>query len=113
MKITKQQTQDYEESLSTLIKKIDESRNKAITTANKLLINLYGFIGKTIIELQEDGKWGDGVVLKMSRDLRMTYPNQKGFSERNLWNMKNFFETYQKHEKLQTLSAEISWSNMY
>ena len=25
--------------------------------------------------------------------------------------MKNFFETYQKYEKLQPLAAEISWTN--
>lgn len=45
------------------------------------------------------------------KKLRMKYPDQKGFSERNLWNMKNFFETYQKYKKLQPLAAEISWTN--
>ncbi len=111
MKITKKQTQDYDKSLSTLIKKIDESRNKAITTANKLLVNLYWSIGMTISDLQENGKWGDGVVKKLSQDLRMKYPNQKGFSVQNLWYMKNFYITYYETPKLQTVSGVLSWSN--
>ncbi len=108
MKITKKQTQDYEKSLSTLIKKIDESRNKAITTVNKLLVNLYWSIGMTISDLQENGKWGDGVVKKLSQDLRMKYPNQKGFSVQNLWYMKNCYITYYEIPKRQSVSGVIN-----
>ncbi len=56
MKVTKKQTQDYEKSLSLVIKEIEASRHKAITTVNKLLINLYGFIGKSIVDLQDKAK---------------------------------------------------------
>ncbi len=35
----------------------------------------------------------------------------RGFSSRNLWNMKDFFLSYKDNQKLQTLSAEISWSH--
>ena len=34
----------------------------------------------------------------------------KGFSSRNLWNMRNFYVTYQADEKLQPMVAEISWT---
>lgn len=44
--------------------------------------------------------------------LRIKYPGIKGYSIRNLWNMKRFYETYRK---LQAVPAEllflISWSN--
>lgn len=109
--VTKIQGESYEKSLSEIIRKVEESKHKAITTVNKLLIELYWFIGKTIVNLQERGKWGDGVVEKLSYDLRTKYPDQNGFSVRNLWNMKRFCETYRHDEKLQTLSAEISWSH--
>lgn len=107
----KKQTRDYEESLSSIIKKVEESKHKAITTVNKLLIELYWFIGEAIVNLQEKSKWGDGVVEKLSQDLRMKYPDMNGFSVRNLWNTKKFYETYRQNKKLQTLSAEISWSH--
>jgi len=109
--IVKKQTQDYKNSLSSIVKKVEESKHKAITTVNRLLIDLYYFIGETIANLQEQSKWGDGVVEKLSLDLRIKYSKQSGFSVRNLWNMKRFYETYRGYEKLQTLSAEISWSH--
>jgi len=111
MKITKKQTQDYEKSLSVLIKRIDESRYKAITTVNKLLVELYWFIDESIIELQDKGKWGDKVVGKLSHDLRIKYPGQSGFSERNLWDCKRFYLTYREFPKLRTVFAVISWSH--
>ena len=109
--VVKKQTKDYEKSLFSIIKKVEENKHKAITTVNKLLIGLYWFIGETIVQLQEKSKWGDGVVEKLSQDLKMKYPEQSGFSFRNLWNMKRFHETYRKYEKLQALPAEISWTN--
>jgi len=41
--IVKKQTQDYKSSLSSIIKKVEESKHKAITTVNRLLIELYWF----------------------------------------------------------------------
>lgn len=109
--IVKKQTQDYEKSLSYIVKKIEESKHKAITTVNKLLIELYWFIGETIVSLQEKSKWGDGVVEKLSQDLRMKYPEQSGFSARNLWDCKRCCLTYRDFPKLRPLVAEISWTN--
>jgi len=87
------------------------SKHKAITSVNKLLIELYWFIGETIVNLQEKAKWGDGVVEKLSQDLRIKYPEQSGFSTRNLWDCKRFCLTYKDYPKLRPLVAEISWRN--
>jgi hypothetical protein len=43
---------------------------------------------------------------KTNHFLRMNYPDQSGFSVRNLWNMKRFYVTYQQYERLQALPAE-------
>ncbi len=102
---------DYEKSLTSVIKKIEANKHLAITTVNKLLIEVYWFIGETIVNLQEKSNWGEGVVEKLSCDLKMKYPDMSGLSVRNLWNMKRFYETYIKYEKLQALPAEISWTN--
>lgn len=109
--VVQKQTQDYEKSLSFIIKRIEESKHKAITTVNKLLIELYWFIGETIVNLQEKSKWGDGVVEKLSQDLRMKYSDMSGFSIQNLWYMKKFYLNYRDKPILQTLSGELSWSN--
>ena len=109
--IVKKQTQDYEKSLSSILKKVEESKHKAITVVNRLLIELYWFIGETIVNLQVKSKWGDGVVEKLSKDLRIKYPDMNGLSSRNLWDCKRFYEIYRSSLKLRTLFAEISWSH--
>ncbi|UCE05109.1 MAG: hypothetical protein JSW07_16020 [bacterium] len=50
---------------------------------------------------------GDGVVDKLSLDLRMKYPGMRGFSSRNLWDCKRLHLTYRDHLRLRTLFAEI------
>lgn len=109
--IVRRQSRDYDKSLSSIFHKIEVSKHKAITTANRLLIELYWFIGETIVNLQKKGKWGDGVVEKLSRDLRMKYPDMGGFSARNLWDCKRFYLEYKDSLKLRPLVAEISWTN--
>ncbi|MBC8491831.1 MAG: hypothetical protein H8D42_04655 [Candidatus Marinimicrobia bacterium] len=109
--IVKKQQQDYKNSLSSIIKRVQESKHKAITTVNRLLIELYWFIGETTVNLQESSRWGDGVVDKLSRDLRTKYPNQSGFSSRNLWDCKRFYLTYRDFSKLRPLVTEICWTN--
>lgn len=109
--VVKSKRHDYEKSLSAVIKKIEESKHKAITTVNKLLIDLYWFIGETIVSLQEKSRWGDAVVEKLSSDLKMKYPEHNGFSIQNLWYMKKYCLTYRNTPILQTLSGELSWSN--
>jgi hypothetical protein len=50
------------------------------------------------------------VVEQLSKDLQTEFPGIRGFSARNIWNMKNFFEFYAANEKLQPLVAEIGWT---
>ena len=109
--IVEKQTRDYEKSLSSIVKKVEESKHKAMTTVNQLLIELYWFIGETIVNLQEKSQWGDRVVEKLSEDLRLKYPEQRGFSSRNLWDCKWWYLTYTEYPKLRPLVAEISWSH--
>jgi predicted nuclease of restriction endonuclease-like (RecB) superfamily len=109
--IKKKQEIDYEKSFSFIVGKIEDSKHKAITTVNKLLIEVYWFIGETIVNLQEKSEWGEGVVEQLSRDLRMKYPDMSGFSVQNLWYMKRFYSTYKDKSILQPLAGEISRTN--
>lgn len=55
-------------------------------------------------------KWGNGVVEQLSLDLQDAFPNEKGFSSRNVWRMKQwylFFSTHDAIEKLPQLVAEL------
>jgi len=83
----------YNKILSNIINHIEQSKLRAFSEVNKALLNAYWNIGK---ELSENASYGKSVVEKLSKDLRLKYPEAKGYSVRNLWNTKRFYETYQK-----------------
>jgi len=92
---------NYNAILTNVINYIEQSKLRAFTEVNKALLHAYWNIGR---ELNKNSSYGKSVVEQLSRDLRLKYPEAKGYSVRNLWNMKRFYETY--HKKLQTVSGE-------
>ncbi len=112
MKIEK--TQQYVEFLKEINDRIREAQINALKSVNKQLILLYWDIGKRIVEKQKTEKWGDSVIEGLAYDLQNSFPGIKGFSARNLWNMRDLYVSYASNEKLQPLVAEISWThNIY
>ena len=89
---------------------IKEHQYNALKAVNKELIELYRNIGKLITQKQDEYGWGKSVVKELSKELQKEYLGKSGFSARNLWYMQNFYEVYKDNEKMQTLSAQISWS---
>ena len=75
------------------------------------MIQLYWTIGRRIVEKQDQYGWGKSIVAQLAEELQKEFVGKTGFSERNLWNMRNYYLAYQAHPKLQTLSAENNWSH--
>jgi predicted nuclease of restriction endonuclease-like (RecB) superfamily len=94
-----------------VIRLIKQSRANAIKSINAELIHLYWKIGEQINRKIQDAEWGDGVVAELADFIRRKEPDLKGFSDKNLWRMKQFYETYKDSPKLSTLLREISWSH--
>jgi len=101
---------NYQFFLKDIKERILSAQYEALRAVNKELIALYWDIGKMIVERQEKEGWGKSVVERLAKDLQKEFPGIKGFSERNLWNMRNFYLTYKDSKKLQPLVAEISWT---
>lgn len=100
-----------DQRFTEIIKLIKESRSDAIRAVNAELINLYWNIGEYISKKIEQSEWGDSVVVELAKYIQTNEPNIKGFSDKNLWRMKQFYEVYKKYPKLSTLLREISWSH--
>lgn len=92
-------------------KTIRQERSRAIQQVNRTLIGLYWEIGQHIVESQERHGWGKSVVEQLAQDLKDTFPSQTGFSPRNLWYMRLFYETYKDDANLQQAVAEIPWGH--
>lgn len=99
------------DQFSDIIQLIKNARNNAIKTVNSELINLYWNVGAYISQKIEVSEWGQSVVKELSDFIIKTEPEIKGFSDKNLWRMKQFFETYKDSPKLSPMVREISWSH--
>ncbi|MDF1653810.1 MAG: PDDEXK nuclease domain-containing protein [Coxiellaceae bacterium] len=98
-------------SFSEIQSMIQQARNDTYRQTNKILIKLYWSIGKYVSEKINSSAWGRNIVGTLSQFLITNEPGIKGFSDRNIWRMRKFYETYKDHAKLSTLLTEISWSN--
>jgi predicted nuclease of restriction endonuclease-like (RecB) superfamily len=90
---------------------IKQSRLDAIKSVNVEMINLYWNIGKYISEKLELSEWGESVVSELAKYIKSNEPQMKGFSDKNLWRMKQFYSIYRDSPNLSTLLREISWSH--
>jgi predicted nuclease of restriction endonuclease-like (RecB) superfamily len=89
---------------------INRGRRKAFTAINSVLIDTYWIVGEYISRRLEKAEWGTGVVEKLADYLAYTLPDIKGFSNKNLWRMKQFYETYHQNAKLSPLVRELGWT---
>lgn len=94
-----------------IIQLIKQSRSNALRAVNAELINLYWNIGKHICTKLEKSEWGDAVVTELAKYIQQNEPELKGFSDKNMWRMKQFYETYKDFPKLSRLVREISWTH--
>lgn len=101
----------YKAVLENIVGLIKTSQTRALAAVNRELVEVYRDIGKTIHEQQQVAQWGTSVVEQLAKDLQNSFPGMRGFSSRNLWMMRDFYISCLENEKLQTLSAEISWSH--
>lgn len=100
-----------QEQFTDIIQLIKQSRSKAISAVNTEMINLYWNIGQYIYNRIETAQWGKSVVKELADFLQRSEPDLKGFSDKNLWRMKQFYQTYKAFPKLSALLREISWTN--
>jgi predicted nuclease of restriction endonuclease-like (RecB) superfamily len=74
--------------------RIRQARTRASLSVNRELIALYWQIGRAILERQANLSWGDKVLKRLADDLRLEFPDMKGFSSTNLKYMRMFAEAY-------------------
>ena len=100
---------DIYEEIKGLLK---SARENIVSTINSTMAKTYFLIGKRIVEEEQNGEkraeYGKKLIKELSKKLTKEFG--KGFSERNLEQMRKFYLAYSIP---QTLSAEfrLSWSH--
>ena len=57
-------------------------------------------MGEYISKRIESSEWGQSVVKELAVHIQRNEPEVKGFSDKNLWRMKQFYEAYKDFPKL-------------
>ena len=98
---------NYVSVVESIKEQIRSAKHKAILNANKEMLILYWNIGRII---NEHSTWGSKFLRSLSDEIKNEFPSAKGFSVRNLQNMVKFFRQYPEIEIVQTVAAQIPWS---
>lgn len=104
-------TQEYQQFVIDIKARIRQAQYEALKAINTQQLQLYWDLGKMIVEKQQQTQWGKSIVEKIAKELQTEFTGEKGFSARNLWLMKQFYELYSQNTILQPLVAEIGWSH--
>jgi predicted nuclease of restriction endonuclease-like (RecB) superfamily len=100
---------EYLNFIEEIKQRILNEKLEIVLKANKGMILLYWKIGKAILEKQKKEGWGTKVIDRMSFDLKIAFPEMKGFSPRNLKYMKKFAESWADFSIVQRSVALIPW----
>ena len=90
---------------------ISAARQRAVQAVNTTLIELYWQVGQTISRTIGQAQWGDGVVAQLSGHPARTQPGLRGFTTRNLFRMRQFYEAYRDDEKVASLARQLPWTH--
>lgn len=90
---------------------IDAARRSAYQAVNTELIGLYWKLGEYISKKIAAAEWGDGVVDELAAAIAREYPNMRGYTRRNLFRMRQFFEAYRGEKKVSALLTQLPWTH--
>ncbi len=107
----KENRQIEKHQFEDVVQLIKQARGTALRLVNTTLIDLYWSVGEYVSTKTESDGWGKSTVLELAKYINANDPNIDGFSDKNIWRMKQFYETYANSPKLSPLVREISWTN--
>ena len=100
-------TADYRAWIGDLKARFRSVQLKAAVAVNTALLQFYWELGADIVVKQADHAWGSGFVKQLSRDLVREFPEVKGFSERNVKYIRQWYEFWLFRDADSALSLDI------
>ena len=95
---------EYLDLVQMVKQEIKQAQYKATLSVNKDLIILYYGIGRII---NEHKSWGNKFIENLAADIKLAFPDAKGYSVRNLKYMAKFAATYEDEKFVQQAVAQI------
>lgn len=89
--------QDYSLWIQDLSKRYRRSQIKASIKVNGAMLKFYWSLGRDIVAMKAESRWGSKFFKNLSKDLKEANQKATCFSEGNLKYMKNFYCMYQPY----------------
>lgn len=106
--------EDYSGIHADIVALLEAARRAAARSVNALMTATYWEIGRRIVEFEQGGKgradYGQALLKRLSADLTVLFG--RGFSERNLEQMRLFYLAWPPEQISQTASAKSRSSKM-
>ena len=97
---------EYLKTVEQVKQEIRTAQYRATIQVNCELLQLYHAIG-TVINAHK--VWGSRFVENLAADIKLSFPEMKGYSVRNLKYMAKFAARFSSDEIMQALLAQITW----
>ena len=101
-------TPEYISIIENIKSEIKAAQYRAALHVNADMLLLYYDIGCVI---NEHKAWGNKFIDNLAADIRVAFPESKGYSVRNLKYMAKFAETYPNRGFVQQVVAQIPWGH--
>lgn len=85
---------EYTLWLQEIKDKIKRTRVSAALAASRELILFYWDLGESISRTLQENTWGNKVIDQLSKDLASEFPAIQGFSRRNLYYTRKFYDYF-------------------
>lgn len=84
----------YVEWLSDVKTRFRQSQIKSSIRVNTSMLEFYWSIGRDLVALRAEERWGAGVVKQFALDMRQAFPSITGFSDTNIKYIKQWYSFY-------------------
>ena len=85
---------EYVTWIADVKQRFRQSQIKASIRVNTSMLEFYWSIGRDLVALRAEERWGTGVVKQFALDMRQSFPNATGFSHTNVKYMKQWYSFY-------------------
>lgn len=86
----------YVQWMADIKQRFRQSQVKASVHVNTAMLEFYWSVGRDLVTLRAEERWGAGVVKQFALDMRQAFPNETGFSDTNVKYMKRWYLFYYK-----------------
>ena len=84
----------YVQWMADIKQRFRQSQLKAAVRVNTAMLEFYWSVGRDLVALRAEERWGTGVVKQFALDMRQAFPNETGFSYSNVKYMKQWYLYY-------------------